>query len=58
MGPSEDRPDRGVGAFVAGVGDPVEPGVGDLIEPGPEGFGEADERWELRAEGPADPFVE
>lgn len=34
-----------MGAFVAGVGDPVEPGVRDLIEPGPECSSGSDERW-------------
>ena len=40
VGPSEDHADGGVGAFVAGVRDPVEPGVRDFFEPQPEGAGE------------------
>ena len=58
VGSGEDRADGGVGAFVAGVGDPVEPGVGDLVESCPEGFGQLDELRQLGSLSPRDPPVE
>mgnify|MGYP006344168695 CR=1 FL=1 len=58
MGSGENRPDSGVGAFVSGVGDPVEPGVGDFFEPQAEGAGQPDERWKPGALGPGDPPFE
>ena len=47
-----------MGAFVAGVGDPVEPGVGDLVESCPEGFGQLDELRQLGPLDLGDPTVE